>query len=134
MKKLPNFARYKIDLDHFSLRNGDDEIFMEPRLIRLLSVLTSQKNEVVLKQEILNKVWEEVVVNRESIPRAVADLKRSLSSKFSNPPKIRTVRNVGYMLEVRKSQDSTLSIMSRIALYAIGILFLIILLIRALSY
>ena len=83
MKTLRRFEEYHVHLDHFSMKNGTDEIFMEPRLMKLLEVLVRNSNDVVKKEEILASAWADVVVNDESIPRAISDLRKALGEHFS---------------------------------------------------
>ena len=138
-KTLPEFKRYTIVLDHYSLRNGEDEIFMEPRLIRLLDVLYRNANEVVKKKDIMESVWQNVVVNEESVPRAILDLRRILNSQFANPPEIQTIRKVGYRLVLNEPKEPnrikrSLQVVLKMMLILLGIVAFLIMLVRAINY
>ena len=138
-KSLPSFKGYTLDLDHFCLKNYQDEIFIEPRLMRLLGVLHKNANSIVNKQEIMDLVWQNVVVNEESLPRAILDLKRVLNARFSDPPEIETIRKVGYRLVLNQGIKQTgtknsIPLVGKSVLIIIAIFLFIIMLIRAINY
>ena len=137
--KLPEFDRFTIDMDTFCLRNGAEEVFIEPRLIRLLELLCRNANEVVRKKDIMDSVWQNVIVSEESVPRAILDLKRTLNTRFSNPPEIQTIRKVGYRLtlipSVKKNRIvQTLRVVGIIAVMTVGLSLFLIMLVRAINY
>lgn len=138
MKTLIDFQKIKIDLDHYSLRPaGGDEQFMEPRLIKLLHVLYENANEVVTKDIIMKSAWGDVVVNDESISRAVFDLRKDLDKRFSNPPIIQSIRKVGYRLVIEvtplKSKHTLVQALKYLG-YLVVVLFFLVILIRAINY
>jgi DNA-binding winged helix-turn-helix (wHTH) protein len=138
MKMRFDFQKIKIDLDHYSLRpEGGDEQFMEPRLIKLLHVLYENANEVVTKDVIMKSAWGDVMVNEESISRAVFDLRKDLDKRFSNPPTIQSIRKVGYRLVVKVSPLKSKHILVRALTYlgyVVAALFFLGILIRAIHY
>ena len=112
---------------------------MEPRLIRLLDVLYRNANEVVKKKDIMESVWQNVVVNEESVPRAILDLRRILNSQFANPPEIQTIRKVGYRLVLNEPKEPnrikrSLQVVLKMMLILLGIVAFLIMLVRAINY
>ena len=112
---------------------------MEPRLIKLLEVLQRNADNVVKKEDILNSAWGDVVVNEESITRAIFDLRKDLDKRFANPPKIQTIRKVGYRLknpgeESPEGSKSILKVIGKVVAFTILILAFVIILIRAINY
>jgi DNA-binding winged helix-turn-helix (wHTH) protein len=98
-KALSDFSEWSINLDHYSLENKDhEEIFIEPRLLRLLNFLCLNANKVVKRAELMELVWEDVVVTEESLTKAVFDLRKFLQENFEEAPQIITIRKVGYKL------------------------------------
>jgi DNA-binding winged helix-turn-helix (wHTH) protein len=103
-KALSDFSGWSINLDHYSLENKDhEEIFIEPRLLRLLNFLCANANKVVKRAELMDLVWEDVVVTEESLTKAVFDLRKFLQENFEVAPQIVTIRKVGYKLVLQQA-------------------------------
>jgi DNA-binding winged helix-turn-helix (wHTH) protein len=101
LKEFSEFGKWKINLDHYSLINKHgDEIFVEPRLLKLLNLLSANANKVVKRNDLVSYVWEDVVVTEESLSKAISDLRKFMNEKFKDAPRIVTIRKVGYKLEL----------------------------------
>ena len=134
---MKKFENYTINVDHYSLKNGQDEIFLEPRLIKMLAVLSRHAHEVVTREEILAFVWNDTIVNDESISRAVFDLRKALDQNFTNPPKIETIRKVGYRMVQNVAPNRKHKIIrtiGKVLLYVGAVVGFLIILIRAMRY
>ncbi len=95
-----DYNNWHINLNMYCLQDNEgNEIFMQPRLLKLLSVLTDHHDQVVSRNEIIKLVWEDVVVGEESLSKAAFDLRKFLNENFKNPPNIETIRIVGYRLK-----------------------------------
>jgi Tol biopolymer transport system component/DNA-binding winged helix-turn-helix (wHTH) protein len=86
---------------------GAQQHRLPPRLARLLAVLVSEPGRVWRREELLDAVWEQRVVNEEALSRAVSQLRQLLNDKASAPAIIATVPKVGYrcVAEVRCLND-----------------------------
>jgi DNA-binding winged helix-turn-helix (wHTH) protein len=74
---------------------------LEPRLMRLLCLLADNAGSVLTRDELITALWPRVVVNENSLTRAVSDLRRLLSPpNGSNIQFIQTVPKRGYRLQV----------------------------------
>ena len=99
-KSRSDYNNWHINLDMFCMQDKEgNEIFMQPRLLKLLFVLTNQSNRVISRQELIAKVWDDVVVGEESLSKAAFDLRQFLDENFINRPNIETIRKVGYRLK-----------------------------------
>jgi Tol biopolymer transport system component/DNA-binding winged helix-turn-helix (wHTH) protein len=89
------------------LRCDDEQHRLPPRLARLLSVLVSEPGRVWRRDELLDAVWEQRVVNEEALSRAISQLRQLLKDKAGDPAIIATVPKVGYrcVAEVRCLSD-----------------------------
>jgi len=83
-------------------QNGDTcERQLEPRLMRLLCLLAENAGRVLTRDELITALWPRVVVNENSLTRAVSDLRRLLSPPNGrNIQFIQTVPKRGYRLQV----------------------------------
>ncbi len=89
------------------LRDGR-EILLIPRYIDLLLLLVSRRNEAVHRREILDVVWDDVVVSDGALSQAVRILRRTLGDDPRHPVFIRTVPRHGYRFvyaEVEEEPD-----------------------------
>lgn len=72
---------------------------LEPRLMRLLCLLAASADAVVTRDDIINTLWPRVVVNENSLTRAISDLRRVLTSDGDNRTAlIQTIPKRGYRL------------------------------------
>lgn len=74
---------------------------LEPRLMRLLCLLADNAGSVLTRDELITALWPRVVVNENSLTRAVSDLRRLLSPPDgSNIQFIQTIPKRGYRLQI----------------------------------
>lgn len=134
------FGHWKLNEDRFCLENKNkEELYIQPRLMKLLLVLMAHQNSLVKKDELITEVWDDVIVGDESLSKAIFDLRKFLSDNFTDVPKISTIRKLGYRLEyfsvnATKSKHRKLKFIVKRVLYGIGLLVLLILVLRGLSY
>ncbi len=139
-KELSDFVDWKINLKLFCLQDqGGNEIYVQPRLLKLLAVLLDNANRVVRKEELIELAWNDVVVGEESLSKAAFDLRKFLKDNFQNAPEIITIRKVGYRLQlaednvVSSRKNKTVKVL-KTAFYVLGIATLVVLVLRGLSY
>jgi len=78
-------------------RNGET-VRVEARTMLLLLCLADHPGEVVSIDELLSRVWSDVVVSPDSVYQAVASLRRVLGDDPRQPNYIATVPRLGYRL------------------------------------
>jgi TolB-like protein/DNA-binding winged helix-turn-helix (wHTH) protein len=83
-------------LDEVS-RDGE-EVKLEPRTMRLLLCLAENAGQVVSVQDLLDKVWADVVVTPDSVYQSVATLRRTLGDDTRDPTYIANVPRRGYRM------------------------------------
>lgn len=74
----------------------DQQQTVEPRLIKLLCMLAAEAGQVVDRQRLIDALWPRVIVNENSLNRAVSDLRKALQNH--NHSWIQTVPKRGYRL------------------------------------
>jgi DNA-binding winged helix-turn-helix (wHTH) protein len=135
-----DFGNWTINLDLFCLQNNvGNEIFVQPRLLRLLSALFNNANRVVSKEDLNKLIWDEVIVGEESLSKAVFDLRKFLEANFSNPPSITTIRKVGYKLQLNLANKNDTAFnratkILKIIAYIVGGVIILTLVLRGLQY
>lgn len=83
-------------LDEVS-RDGE-VVKLEPRTMRLLLCLAENVGRVVSVQELLDKVWTDVIVTPDSVYQSVATLRRTLGDDTKEPTYIANVPRRGYRM------------------------------------
>lgn len=71
---------------------------LEPRLMHLLSLLAAAPQRVFSREELMNQLWPRVIVNENSLTRAVSELRKQLALPGSSTRFIDTIPKTGYRL------------------------------------
>lgn len=79
-------------LDNGELRS------LEPRLMRLLCLLSADPQRVFGRDELMAHLWPRVIVNENSLTRAVSELRKQLSRGDAAGRLIDTIPKTGYRL------------------------------------
>lgn len=80
---------------------------LEPRLMRLLCLLAASADSVVSRDDIITVLWPRVVVNENSLTRAVSDLRRCLTPPGAQRTTlIQTIPKRGYRLAKTPALDT----------------------------
>lgn len=91
------FARFEIDVALREVRADGKVVNLQPRVFDLLVYLARQRDRVVPKEELLDRVWPGVIVTDASLQRAVS-LARAALRRAGAPDAIRTFSRQGYRL------------------------------------
>jgi DNA-binding winged helix-turn-helix (wHTH) protein len=90
------FGEFTLSSARRSLRQQGHEIPLIPRYLDLLLLLVERRDEALRRQEILDRVWSDVVVSDGALTQAVRTLRRALGEDGSGGVFIRTVSRHGY--------------------------------------
>lgn len=88
------FGGFELDPERFELRNGDQAVSIEPKVLGLLLLLVENRHRTVEKRELLAKNWPDVVVGEASLARAVMEARRAIGD--DGHTMILTVRGRGF--------------------------------------
>lgn len=91
------FADYSLDSDRHVLLRGRQELHAEPKVLGVLSYLVQNRDRVVPKEELLDRLWEERHVSESALTRVIRDLRRLLGDSSSEPRFIRTIYGKGFV-------------------------------------
>jgi len=80
------------------LTNDDGDVHVEPKVMDVLLCLADSKHEVVTRGELIEKVWDRVVVNEEALTRTISELRTVLGDNPRDPTYIKTIPKRGYTL------------------------------------
>ena len=80
------------------MTRGDETVRVEARTMRLLLCLAENAGEVVSIDDLLDQVWQGVIVTPDSVYQAVTALRRLLGDDPKQPAYIATVPRRGYRM------------------------------------
>ena len=91
------------------MSRGEETVRLEARTMRLLLCLAEHAGDVVSIDELLNQVWQGVIVTPDSVYQAVTSLRRLLGDDPKQPVYIATVPRRGYRMvaTVNPGDDAT---------------------------
>jgi DNA-binding winged helix-turn-helix (wHTH) protein len=90
------FGPFAVDFDAAELRKGERRIPLRPKCFDLLVYLIEHRGKLVTKEELLDAVWRDVVVDEATVSRTVAELRAALEDDSGAPRYIETVARRGY--------------------------------------
>ena len=91
----------QLDLEHNQFRNENGETRLTPRLARLLEMLMRRPNEVITREALFRQVWEtDFIEDTRTLDVHISWLRRAIEKNPRKPKYLKTLRGVGYRLDV----------------------------------
>lgn len=104
LRRAQHFTSDVYQIEQYSLSrdgilsNGQDQISLSPTENKILAILFAHHNQVVSKEELLEKLWEnDSFIDQNTLSVNMARLRKKISSLGFD--RIHTVRGVGYLLK-----------------------------------
>ena len=88
-------GEFTLDVSQGCLRRGDVEIALRPKSFALLQHLITHAGRLVTKDELLSKIWPNVIVTEDSLTRCISEARAALGD--SEQTAIKTVSKRGYV-------------------------------------
>jgi len=91
----------RLDLEHRRVRSLGKNTKLTPRLITLLQLLMDKHGEVVEREALFKEVWEtNYTGDTRTLDVHISWLRRAIELDPDNPKFLKTIRGVGYRLDV----------------------------------
>jgi len=91
----------RLDLENRRVRSLGKNTRLTPRLITLLQILLDKHGEVVEREALFKKVWEtNYTGDTRTLDVHISWLRRAIELDPDNPKFLKTIRGVGYRLDV----------------------------------
>jgi DNA-binding response OmpR family regulator len=91
----------ELDMDQRWVRSQDRQTSLTPRLVNLLQVLIKRKGEVIDRRELFRLVWDTGYTgDTRTLDVHISWLRQAIEEDPRHPRLIKTVRGVGYRLDV----------------------------------
>ena len=95
-KTFYEFDGYRLDLGQRVLLRGDELIPLAPKALDLLVALMEREGRLVGKEELLQRVWPDTIVEEGSLTQNISLLRKALEESNGGPQYIQTVPKRGY--------------------------------------
>ena len=108
MSDLYKFGDFQINPVKRQLLRNDAPIPVSGRALDLLLVLIEARDQIVTKDELMQRVWSDAIVEENNLTVAMSGLRKALGEEIQNPRYIVTVPGRGYrfIAEVRTDRQS----------------------------
>jgi DNA-binding response OmpR family regulator len=93
------FADFELDMSARRLLKSGSEIILQPKEFNLLLLFLQKPGKALSRDEIMDEVWEGVIVSTRSVDRCVTTLRSKIEKTPSKPKFIHTIRDFGYRFE-----------------------------------
>ena len=94
--KVYEFDDFRIDVAHLMLYQRGTEIAMVPKAIEMLLALIERRGKIVSKDELLEAVWPDTVVEESNLFLYLSLLRKTLGTLQDGKPYVETLRRRGY--------------------------------------
>ncbi|HEY1333808.1 MAG TPA: winged helix-turn-helix domain-containing protein, partial [Myxococcaceae bacterium] len=96
-----HFGPFRLDPRARVLYRGDTDVQLPPKAAETLVVLVENAGELVEKEELLRRVWPDVVVGEGSLTRTISVLRKALGTRGNGEEYIVTASKRGYRFTER---------------------------------
>jgi DNA-binding response OmpR family regulator len=100
-KNVVHVGPIRLDLEHRRVKCLSKNTKLTPRLIRLLRILLDHHGEVVERESLFKRVWEtNYTGDTRTLDVHISWLRSAIEIDPTNPRFLKTIRGVGYRLDV----------------------------------
>ena len=90
------FDDFELDTDRFELREGGSPVPLEPQVFALLALLIENRDRMVSKDELLEKIWHGRIVSESAISSRIKKARKALHDDGKKQDLILTVHGQGF--------------------------------------
>ncbi len=95
------FGEFELDEPRYVLERSGERVLLRPKVFDLLAFLVCNRARVVLREELVERLWESTSVCDGSLSGLVNELRQALGEQGRGPSSIRTVHARGYQFVAR---------------------------------
>jgi Tol biopolymer transport system component/DNA-binding winged helix-turn-helix (wHTH) protein len=90
------FGEFGLDAEKLMLYKGPTEISLPPKVIKTLAVLVENAGQILSKDELMERVWEDSIVEEANLSQYLYLIRRTLGRMTDDRPYVETLRRRGY--------------------------------------
>src|SRR5580704_13350315 len=118
MSNLYCFGQFVLDPGRRTLSRADLPVSLTPRAFDVLLFLVHNPNRLVTKEELLQAVWGDTVVEEGNLTQYISHLRKALGDNSEDTRLIVTIARKGYQFTARVTVDEAADIAKRATLQA----------------
>lgn len=110
-KELYEFDKFRLDVSERVLLRSGERIPLAEKAFETLCVLIRRGNSLVSKDDLMNEVWPDAIVEENNLDKNISILRQALGERAGKGKFIETVRGHGYRFvsEVHNVEEAALS-------------------------
>ena len=93
---IHRFSDFTIDIEQKVLLRGGKAIPMAPKVFETLLALVENHGRIVLKEELMKRLWPDTFVEESNLTFNIQQLRKSLGDNAREPLYIETIPRRGY--------------------------------------
>ena len=105
MSESYRFGEFVLDSRRHTLSRVDSPVLLTPRAFDVLLFLVQNPNRLVTKEELLQAVWGDTIVEEGNLAQHVSQLRKALGDNAEDPRLIVTITRRGYRFDADVSVD-----------------------------
>src|SRR5687768_9065512 len=90
------FGEFRLNVGQLMLYRGDVEIPLRPKAVETLVALIQRHGEIITKDDLMQTIWSETVVEESNLSRYIHILRSVLGQQPNGKPYIETYRRRGF--------------------------------------
>jgi TolB-like protein len=90
------FGEYRMDVDARELRRGEAVVPLEPQVFDLLRVLIENRQRVVGRDELIERIWGGRIVSDAAVSSRIKSARQAIGDDGKRQAMIRTLHGVGF--------------------------------------
>ena len=102
-----SFDRFKLDAEKLMLYRDEVEVTLAPKIVKTLAVLIENRGSILSKDELIDKVWDDSIVEESNLSQNLYILRKTLGTKPDGGQYIETLRRRGYRFNAEVNSHST---------------------------
>lgn len=104
------FDGFRLDAAKLMLYRDQRAVSLPPKVVETLLVLVENSGEIIGKDELMNEIWKDSIVEESNLSQCLYHLRKTLGNQANGEPYIETLRRRGYRFnaEVRLLETSPL--------------------------
>lgn len=95
-----SFEQFTFDSDTSQLQSPEGLVTLDPKIGALLHYFLMRPNVVITRDDLIENVWQGVIVSENSVNWSISQLRKALQDNPRSPTFIKTISKKGYLFQV----------------------------------
>src|SRR5262249_16875290 len=106
-KSVYTFGEFRLDAGRRRLWRGDEAVAVSSKVLDLLLAFVREQGRVFSKEELMQQIWPDAIVEESNLAVSVSTLRRALGEKSGEKRFIATVPGRGYQFVAQVQAEET---------------------------